>query len=150
MREYYDDRYPALYAGAAAGDHLLAVIIAVPVVMWTITTMVRTYVAAPKAPTFQRMTDTQPPGDAVSDTSAAAPASVTPPAQLAPPTPQLADAQAAATQARTALLEIKKPADTPSPSAPPPAAAARGRNCRAVTGCNDFGSDRRRAAGRGG
>ncbi len=36
---------------------LVAVIIAVPVVMWTITAFVRTYVAPPKVPTFQHLTD---------------------------------------------------------------------------------------------
>ncbi|MFZ0375994.1 MAG: hypothetical protein WAL39_22095, partial [Xanthobacteraceae bacterium] len=60
MREY-DDYNIRLYTPVLQRVIiLLAVIIAVPVVMWTITTMVRTYVAPPKAPTFQRMTETQP------------------------------------------------------------------------------------------
>ncbi|MFZ0609973.1 MAG: hypothetical protein WAM75_20100, partial [Xanthobacteraceae bacterium] len=125
MSEYYDDsnirRYTPVLQRMII---LLAVIIAVPVVMWTITTVVRTYVAAPKAPSFQRLTDTQP-TDTVSDASPAAPAAATPAVQAAAaPTPQLADAQAAATQARTALLDINKPANTPSQSVAPTAAPA--------------------------
>jgi len=40
---------------------LVAVIIAVPVVLWTITSFVRTYVGPPQVPTFQRMTALQRP-----------------------------------------------------------------------------------------
>ncbi|MFZ3308544.1 MAG: hypothetical protein WA280_04145, partial [Xanthobacteraceae bacterium] len=91
MSEYYDDsnirRYTPVLQRMII---LLAVIIAVPVVMWTITTVVRTYVAAPKAPSFQRLTDTQP-TDTVSDASPAPPAAATPAVQAAAaPTPQLA------------------------------------------------------------
>ena len=60
MREYDDDNIRLYTPVLQRVIILLAVIIAVPVVMWTITTMVRTYVAPPKAPTFQRMTETQP------------------------------------------------------------------------------------------
>ena len=57
MREYDDENIRLYTPVLQRVIILLAVIIAVPVVMWTITTMVRTYVAAPKAPTFQRLTD---------------------------------------------------------------------------------------------
>lgn len=39
---------------------LVAVVIAVPVVLWTITGFVRTYVGRPQIPTFQRVTTAQP------------------------------------------------------------------------------------------
>lgn len=42
---------------------LVAVIIAVPVVMWTITALVRTYVGPPQLPTFQRVTEAEQPGN---------------------------------------------------------------------------------------
>ena len=62
MRDYDDDNIRLYTPVLQRVIILLAVIIAVPVVMWTITTFVRTYVAPPKAPTFQRMTETQPRG----------------------------------------------------------------------------------------
>ena len=62
MREYDDENIRLYTPVLQRVIILLAVIIAVPVVMWTITTMVRTYVAAPKAPIFQRLTD-NPPSD---------------------------------------------------------------------------------------
>jgi len=43
---------------------LVAVLTAIPVVMWTITAFVRTYVGPPKTPTFQRMAATTPTGSA--------------------------------------------------------------------------------------
>lgn len=51
---------------------LVAVLTAIPVVMWTITAFVRTYVGPPKTPTFQRIADTTPAGS-TPDGSAAAP-----------------------------------------------------------------------------
>jgi hypothetical protein len=88
MREY--DDHIRLYTPVLQRIIILvAVIIAVPVVLWTITAFVRTYVGPPEVPTFQRMTTlTQPP-----DSAAAA-------AQTDPtPTPQqtqLPDASATA------------------------------------------------------
>src|ERR1700761_955457 len=115
MSEYYDDKDIRLYTPVLQRVIiLLAVIIAVPVAMWTITTVVRTYVAPPKLPTFQRLTDSQP-TDTVSSTTPA-------PAPAAPPSPQMADAQAAAAQARTALLDIKKPPALSQPVSAAPAA----------------------------
>lgn len=49
---------------------LVAVLTAIPVVMWTITAFVRTYVGPPKTPTFQRTADAMP---ASSTADAAAP-----------------------------------------------------------------------------
>ena len=95
---------------------LVAVIIAVPVVLWTITAFVRSYVGPPKAPTFQRMTMLEP-----SDSSAAAPPAsylVPQQAQAPAPGPQIANAPTTITDARTPLLEIKRPlAGDPSQAA---------------------------------
>ncbi|MGC2123323.1 MAG: hypothetical protein WA652_10765, partial [Xanthobacteraceae bacterium] len=98
---------------------LLAVIIAVPVVMWTITTVVRTYFAAPKAPTFQRLTENQSPDAASDAVQAAAPAAGQAPA----PSGRMADPGAASPPPHTPLLEIKKPADQPQVKSGAPAAA---------------------------
>ncbi|MGC1325365.1 MAG: hypothetical protein WA850_06450, partial [Xanthobacteraceae bacterium] len=135
MREYDDDNIRLYTPVLQRVIILLAVIIAVPVVMWTITTMVRTYVAAPKAPTFQRMTEA-PPADTASIAASAvqaAPAAATlvghP--QPAAPTTRRADAAAAtASDARTPLLDMRKPTDQLqpasiiAPSAPPQNAIA--------------------------
>ncbi|MGD0026053.1 MAG: hypothetical protein ABSC37_15790 [Xanthobacteraceae bacterium] len=91
---------------------LVAVLTAVPVVMWTITAFVRTYVGPPKLPTFQPMTastltdapastaeasDTDnPPAPAAEDADAA-------------PLPRLVEARATTTDARSAVFDIKKP-----------------------------------------
>ena len=108
MREYDDDNIRLYTPVLQRVIILLAVIIAVPVVMWTITTMVRTYVAPPKAPTFQRMTETQPADTAsIAAPTVAAPAAVAEQAQTAAPPARLADA--GASEARALLLDIKKP-----------------------------------------
>jgi hypothetical protein len=114
---------------------LLAVIIAVPVVMWTITTVIHTYVAPPKVPTFQRMTVVEPQPGAPTGTQDAAQGSASPtpqpapaPPPPAPPVAQVADAGTApASDARTPLLEIKRPLTAaPAPAAPPDAGAPAG------------------------
>ena len=68
MREYDDDY------GGYRDDHirlytpvlqrviiLTAVIIAVPVLMWTVTTFVRSYVARPKVPVLQQVAASESP-----------------------------------------------------------------------------------------
>lgn len=81
MREYDDDNI-RLYAPVLQRVIILAaVIIAVPVMMWTITTFIRSYVARPKAPTFQHL--------ALTEASSPPPQAAQSPAQPAPP---LADA----------------------------------------------------------
>jgi len=62
MREYdEDDENIRLYAPVLQRVIILAaVIIAVPVMMWTITTFIRSYVERPKAPTFQHLSLTEP------------------------------------------------------------------------------------------
>jgi hypothetical protein len=96
---------------------LIAVVIAVPVMMWTITTFIRTYVGPPKIPTFQRMAASE----ALDNASQAAPADSSSTVQPATPAARFADAGATASDARTALLEIKRPqpaADQSAPAAP--------------------------------
>jgi hypothetical protein len=127
MRDYDDDNIRLYTPVLQRVIILLAVIIAVPVVMWTITTVVRTYVAPPKAPTFQRMTETQP-ADTTSDAAPAAaarsPAAEQP--QSAALSANIADARTAASDARTALIDIKKPASAPpQPPAPQIATAVQ-------------------------
>ena len=115
MREYDDDNIRLYTPVLQRVIILLAVIIAVPVVMWTITTMVRTYVAPPKAPTFQRMTETQQADTAsIAVPTVAAPAAVAEQAQTAAPPARLADA--GASEARALLLDIKKPPVLQPPS----------------------------------
>ena len=89
---------------SAAGSSTPAALMRRPVVLWTITAFVRSYVGPPKAPTFQRLTMLEP-----SDSSAAVP----PASYLAPqqgqapvPRPQIA---VQIPDARTPLLEIKRP-----------------------------------------
>jgi hypothetical protein len=132
MREYDDDI--RLYTPVLQRIIILvAVIVAVPVVLWTITAFVRAYVAPPKVPTFQRMTILQPSDSAAADQQ-------TNPLQANSLQAPAGPSQSAATPAdgRTALLEIKKPSDadqsqTPAASAfpgpqiaalPPPAQPA--------------------------
>jgi len=64
MREYddYDDENIRLYTPVLQRVIILAaVIIAVPVLMWTITTFVRSYVARPRVPTLEQLASTNMP-----------------------------------------------------------------------------------------
>ena len=64
MREYddYDDENIRLYTPVLQRVIILAaVIIAVPVLMWTITTFVRSYVARPRVPTLEQVASTNMP-----------------------------------------------------------------------------------------
>jgi hypothetical protein len=84
MREYDDDNI-RLYAPVLQRVVILAaVVIAVPVMMWTITTFIRSYVARPKAPTFQHLALTEATSPSPASPLAASP----PPPQAAPPAPQ--------------------------------------------------------------
>jgi hypothetical protein len=83
MREYDDDNI-RLYAPVLQRVIILAaVVIAVPVMMWTITTFIRSYVARPKAPTFQHLALTE-----ATTPTPASPLAASPPPQAAPPAPQ--------------------------------------------------------------
>jgi len=122
MREY--DDHIRLYTPVMQRVIILvAVIVAVPVVLWTITAFVRGYVAPPRAPTFQHVA-MAPNADnaAVASDANQAPA----------PSAAVAEAGATAPGVRSPLLEIKKPpaSDQPqssgasaSPAAPQAAVA---------------------------
>jgi len=71
---------------------LVAVIVAVPVMLWTITAFVRSYVGPPRAPTFQRMAITTPPSDAATASDAGAQAVSGPGPAQAPAAETLTDA----------------------------------------------------------
>jgi hypothetical protein len=106
---------------------LVAVITAIPVILWTITAFVRTYVAPPKLPTFRQMTATAsiaaPP---VPDSAAKLGAA--PLAAPAQSQPSMVEARATATDARDTspaakgALLAEPPADA-SPAALPPKVA---------------------------
>jgi len=132
MRGYDDDEIRAYTPILQRIIILAAVMIAVPAMMWTITTFVRSYVGRPQVPTLQRMTEAPP----AEDTPDASRTARMEPQAAAPPL-QMADASPSSDNTRTALLEIKKPAGgaevmggvpapiaAPAPAAVTPAAAA--------------------------
>jgi hypothetical protein len=92
---------------------LVAIIVAVPVMLWTITAFVRSYVGPPRGPTFQRMATASV---ATSDETARTDA----------PLPDAAEARATPTDVRTTLLEFRKPAAAAdqAPAAAQPAPTA--------------------------
>lgn len=122
MREYDDDNNIRLYTPVLQRIIILvAVIIAVPVVMWTITAFVRTYVAPPRVPTFQplSLTPSPPPDSASAGQQAAvtpAPQDAQRPATPASP-PTDANAPGAAAQVAAADQSAQPPQST---TAPPP------------------------------
>ena len=126
MREYdEDDDNIRLYAPVLQRVIILAaVIIAVPVMMWTITTFIRSYFERPKAPTFQHITLSEP-------SQSPPPASPLTASLPSPPqAPQLtAQPGPAPLLADTARTTNDGPASPPvaaqgSPKAPPAAPAA--------------------------
>ncbi|MGC1235380.1 MAG: hypothetical protein WA838_12035 [Xanthobacteraceae bacterium] len=136
MREHddYDDENIRLYTPVLQRVIILAaVIIAVPVLMWTITTFVRSYVARPKLPALEHVASTNtpprltanapaPPGSASSPADQSAPppvegSSASDAAKPASPAPDAANSLPAASL-RTTL------AQTPSPAIAAPAATA--------------------------
>lgn len=88
---------------------LVAVIIAVPVVLWTITAFVRAYVAPPTLPTFRPL--------AANMAASITTHSVTPTSQKPVQVAAQTAGPAIATDARSSLLDIKKPAASDTPQA---------------------------------
>jgi hypothetical protein len=136
MRDYddHDEENIRLYTPVFQRVIILAaVIIAVPVLMWTITTFVRSYVARPKLPALEHVASTDtparitakapaPPGSAASPADQSAPqpvggSSASNAPKPASPAPDTANNPAAASL-QTAL------AQTPSPPIAAPAATA--------------------------
>jgi hypothetical protein len=83
---------------------LVAVIAAIPVVLWTITTFVHSYVGAPKAPTFRSLAATAPteaPGSAAArPETVSQPPSAASQTALPDPPPPMVEARATTTDAR--------------------------------------------------
>jgi len=118
MREYdEDDDNIRLYAPVLQRVIILAaVIIAVPVMMWTITTFIRSYVERPKAPTFQHLTLTEP---------SQSPPPASPLTASLPPPPQATQPAPAPLLADTARTASDGPASPPKgPPAPQSGAGA--------------------------
>jgi hypothetical protein len=104
---------------------LVAVIIAVPVVLWTITAFVRTYVAPPKVPTFRSLA-----GQTFTEAAQNAAAQPGSPRSLAPAQPKAAD-PAPIVEARATTSDTSSdaprgayPGGSPAPVAPSAATAA--------------------------
>ena len=113
MREY-DEDYARPYRPFLRRIIILVVVItAVPVMLWTITAFVRSYVAQPKAPTFRPMaaaTLAEPPDSAAAATGTInSPASATEQPNL-PDAGRVVEARATATDARSQIVLIRKPA----------------------------------------
>jgi hypothetical protein len=126
MREhddYYDDGNVRLYTPVLQRVIILAaVIIAVPVMMWTITTFVRGYVARPKLPALEHVASTNMPAriPAISP-SAPSPAS-SPADQSAPQRVDGASASDAASRAADTRNGPPNLASAPDAGASPPTA----------------------------
>ena len=124
MREYEEDDYNIRYAPVLRRVIILvAVIIAVPVMMWTITIFIHSYVERPKTPTFRHLTLTEP----------LLTASLPPKPQAAQraPAPLLTDAARTAGDGLASLPDpssgsLKGPLALPPGDAPPPAASPTG------------------------
>jgi hypothetical protein len=115
MREY--DEHIRLYTPMLQRIIILvAVIVAVPVVLWTITAFVRAYVAPPQIQTFRPLAASQAP--AQTNSQANSQAGTQSNVQVAAQTANVA------TDARTPLIQIKKPADAPQAASQMQQAAA--------------------------
>src|ERR1700752_1353007 len=77
MREYDDDIRPYVPVLQRL-IILVSVIVAVPVVLWTITTFIRTYIGPPHAPNYQRIAVLQPATSAADSSPVGAPQDITP------------------------------------------------------------------------
>ena len=126
MREYddYHDENIRLYTPVLQRVIILAaVIIAVPVMMWTITTFVRSYVARPQAPALEHVASANMPAglSAISP----APPSPTPSAdQSAPQRVEGASASDAPSRAAETRNGVPNLASLPDASAPPAAVSS--------------------------
>jgi hypothetical protein len=116
MREYddyYNDENIRLYTPVLQRVIILAaVIIAVPVLMWTITTFVRSYIARPKVPTLEHVASTNMPARIPAISSS--PPSLAPSAadQSAPQRVDWASASdAASPENRNGLTKLASPSD---------------------------------------
>jgi len=127
MREYddYDDENIRLYTPVLQRVIILAaVIIAVPVMMWTITTFVRSYVARPQAPALEHVASANMPAG-LSAISPAPPSPTPSPAdQSAPQRVEGASASDAPSRAAETRNGVPNLASLPDASAPPAAVSS--------------------------
>jgi hypothetical protein len=123
MREYdgYDDDSIRLYTPVLQRVIILAaVVIAVPVLMWTITTFVRSYVARPKVPLIEHVASTNAPTRIPLLAAPPSPASVTADQSAPPPGDGAAASETPnpAAEANKGPLSVASlPDSNPSPSA---------------------------------
>ncbi len=88
---------------------LVAVLTAVPVILWTITAFVRSYVGPPKVPTFHQLTATlEAPGNASSD-AGGQPSPASEQSKLSDPSAATVEARATTTDARDGSTAPKGP-----------------------------------------
>ncbi|MGO8923701.1 MAG: hypothetical protein ACLQF4_12285 [Xanthobacteraceae bacterium] len=127
MREYddYDDENIRLYTPVLQRVIILAaVIIAVPVMMWTITTFVRSYVARPQAPALEHVASANMPAG-LSAISPAPPSPAPSPAdQSASQRVEGASASDAPSRAAETRNGVPNLASLPDASAPPAAVSS--------------------------
>jgi hypothetical protein len=121
MREYDDEDKIRLYAPVLQRVIILAaVVIAVPVMMWTITTFIRSYVARPQVPTFQHLTLSE----GSQGPSPASPLAANPPpppqASQPAPTPPLAEIAPTAGSSPTPPADTGSSVAVPAGSSPSP------------------------------
>ncbi|HEY1979326.1 MAG TPA: hypothetical protein VGH13_04505 [Xanthobacteraceae bacterium] len=131
MREYDDDIRPYVPVLQRL-IILVAVIVAVPVVLWTITTFIRTYIGPPHAPNYQRIAVLQPANSAADSSPVGTPQDITPASAAAPaadqtpapsPPARLTTAPAAPEQT-AAISQAPNQAPSQMAPAPPPVAVA--------------------------
>jgi len=127
MREYddYDDESIRLYTPVLQRVIILAaVVIAVPVMMWTITTFVRSYIARPKLPALEHVASANLP-TRIPTIALSPPSPAPPPADQS--APQRLDGASASDATRpTAETRNGRPNLASLPNANAPAAAASG------------------------
>jgi hypothetical protein len=127
MREYddYDDESIRLYTPVLQRVIILAaVVIAVPVMMWTITTFVRSYIARPKLPALEHVASANLP-TRIPTIALSPPSPAPPPADQS--APQRLDGASASDATRpTAETRNGRPNLASLPDANAPAAAASG------------------------
>src|ERR1700686_523580 len=104
MREYDDDSNIQHYAPVLRRIIILvAVITAVPVVMWTITAFMRTYIAQPTIPEPRPLAAATATATPPVETATITPAAAAP----AQPAPAIVEARATATDARSSDTDAK-------------------------------------------
>jgi hypothetical protein len=125
MREYDDDIRPYVPVLQRL-IILVAVIVAVPVVLWTITTFIRTYIGPPHAPNYQRIAVLQPSNSAADSSPVGAPQDITPAAPTANQTPPSSPPALPTTPAEQTATISQLPPQAPGQMAPasPPVTVA--------------------------